>query len=62
MGKSFYLEQLKKTTALYPLGKDDPKKKLGVMERLARQAQNKNKPDKTAELKEAATDEKWNLK
>lgn len=62
MGKSFYLEQLRKTTPLYPLGALDPKKKLGLMEQYARKSQNRNHPEKLAEINEASEDKKWNLK
>jgi len=51
--KSYYLEQLKKTSPLYPLGKDDPKKKLGMMEMYARAAQFKGTKEKIDENKEA---------
>lgn len=60
--KSFYLEQLKKKTPLYPLGKDDPKKKLGVMEKYTRQAAFRGNKPKLDEIKEATDNKGWTLK
>lgn len=51
--KSFYLEQLKKVSPLYPLGAQDPKKKLSIMQQYSRQAEHRGKADRIAEIKQA---------